>query len=184
VERQATRKGVVAGCVGALVVLVVVVAAFVAMYRQAHVSIPPVVGEFLGTVERGDYRLAYRMVDEEWKEAQSFEEFRAHLIMINDTLGKRRSLKETGFHFEAYPGTGKRGKVTYDAEFENGPVTLTVTLRRHSGQWRVVDANFGSELFAGGQTCPHCNQISNNAARFCRGCGEPLMSQESAGTAK
>jgi hypothetical protein len=67
--------------------------------------------------------------------------------------------------------------VSYNAQFERGPATITARLRRVEGRWKLVNLNVNSPVFMkdiATLICPHCQGAYSPGAKFCPHCGKEV----------
>ena len=164
-----------------MVVLVVVAGGGIfCLFQYGKANITPVVGEFLTAAEGGQYDHAYTMVADEWKQKTPRDEFPTLFERIHETLGSRQSLSIRGVKLM----TGTSGAVTradYAATYEKGDAEITLNLKKHDGQWRVVGVFYNTPLLESASKCPNCGAINSFDAKFCAKCGKPLHQEQGKG---
>jgi hypothetical protein len=161
------------GCVGGIGLVLLFVGGGVALYFYGIRTITPVVETYLTHIDGGDYQGAYALVSSEWKKTATLQQFTDFEKSMRGTLGACQSKALTGVFIQSH-NTSATARVSYNAQFANGPATLTFTLAKENGQWLVQGLVYNSDLLSKATTCPHCGTANKTPGNFCSNCGKPL----------
>ncbi|GEM_PF-4581857 len=150
-KRTSIGKWILWGCGGALLLFLSLgLACFVLIkgaMKVGDAQLGPACSEYLAMVGKKDLSGAYKLMGEAGKAEISEARHNAIIGGITEKLGPIKSMKvesvETGVD-----RTGSWGKITYDTEFQNGPGTIHVELRKESGHFKVVGIQYQSPLLA------------------------------------
>lgn len=108
-------------------------------------SVTPYTDKFLALVNRGDYRGAYAMLGDRWKQQATLQQFADFEKSIRGTLDTCNSKTLSGINAKKNNGAST-AQVVYTAQFSKGPATLTFTLEKQRGDWKVQDLKYDSDL--------------------------------------
>lgn len=116
----------------------------------------------------------------EFKSVTSKADFADVARLIRERLGPLKS-KQTRNFFAKTTTEGTFADLVYDAEFEKGPATIEMRMKRGQGSWRILQFRVDSKLLRPDALtikCPICGQMSPHSAKFCSNCGQRLPSTE------
>ena len=145
--------------------------------RGVNHEFEPVLIEFLGQVDDGNYAEAYAMTSSGWKESQDEASFQRFSAAIHASLGKSPPDFELGGYGAQWNGDVR---VSFYGPFEKGEAEVRATFEREGGEWRLKGAYFNSNALLGSLTCSSCQAISKGLTSYCPSCGEPMLAMEDA----
>ena len=170
------RKGrwIFVGC-GALVGLLAIAGiGFVFLFSKGRSDFTPYLEDYLALVDRQQDERAYDSLGDEWKAAQSFEEYDEFAELMRHALGQHRSVRTISFFYRKDLGAPTRAQVVFRAEFEKDQAVLRTTFRKYEDEWRLEGLRYESDSVVSALTCPHCETVNDHAAEYCSKCGEKI----------
>ncbi len=165
------------GCLGCLGLIIIVTCLFMWAYYHGKSDLRPVAEKFIRLAESGQYEAAYQEIGKDWSEIQSFEQFETYYATCTQVLGNRKSLKFIQVAQNASTSEGRTAVLTFRANYDNGAVTLVVSMKKYGDQWRVFGCRYQSPLFEESLTCSECGTLHGSFVKYCSNCGA-LMSEE------
>lgn len=169
----------IAGCIIGLLLVAFAGGFGVFMYR-GYQSFTPVAQNFLTAIDSGDYKAAYSMAGSKWKAMSTYDQFSDFESTIKNILGTHVSTSMTSMNYSSVNGLST-ARVVYNAQFSNGPATLTFTLEEN-GVWVVQGLHYNSDLIQKAMNCPGCKTQNAALGKFCTNCGKPMPAGQVAPT--
>lgn len=161
---------------GCLIAVVVAVAAFgiggFFLYR-GYQSVSPVTEKFFSCVDTKDFKTAYSMTSSKCKAVMTIDQFTEFEDSMHAILGKYSSASMSSMNLSTINGSSM-GRVVYNAQFANGPATVTFTMETEGGEWKVQGVHYNSDLIQKAMLCPACNKQNATFGKFCSFCGKPM----------
>ncbi len=140
---------------------------------KGHAEIEPIAEAFQAKVDAADYSGAYQSIGPEWKAVDSEEKFTSFESSVRKQLGVMLSKSTASFNVQDGVGQGS-ATITYNANYEKGPASVTYTLSKRGGAWLVIGHNVDSPLLTQLVTCPKCGHVANVWSDFCGECGAKM----------
>lgn len=151
VKRKPWGKWIAWGCGGALGFLVLMAVSCVFMVKGAmkvgESNFGPACSAYLAKIEAKDFSGAYQLIGPDGKESLTEEKHNAVLGGITDQLGPVIS-KEVQFVSTGVDQKGTWGRMVYKAQFQNGPGTIRLELRKYSNDYKVIGIFYDSPVLA------------------------------------
>ena len=173
-KRHKVWGWVFAGCGTVLGVGVVIAVLFVALLARGRAQFTPVLEEFLNLVEQREYDRAYSLLGDDWKEADTPDEFQNFVVLVSDALGTHESVHMMEVSYQKNLGSAPRATAVFSVQFEKAPATLRVTLQKYEDGWRIEGIHYDSDAIVSKFTCPHCGTVNRHDARHCSTCGTKI----------
>lgn len=161
------------GCGGAVLVLAICGGGIVFLLWQGKSSVEPAVNEFLAKLDRQDYTAAYASIGREWKAIQKEQAFTEFETRIRELLGPPQSKSTRGFQINTTPQGGK-AVMTYAVTYAKGSGTMTITLSKEGGAWKVIGHRVDSPSLLQALKCPKCGRVNQALGKFCSNCGAAM----------
>lgn len=160
-----------AGCVAVVIIGLVIVGAFTALFFGGKSKFDPVVQQFFAAYNAEQYDTLYGMASETWREGQSEEQIVTFFESVRGILGPIEQSSFQRVNVNASTEQGTHAQVGYGVTFGSAvPGSVDFTLVREQDAWRVLAVNFNSPalegyalcpecggLYGGGQACPRCH---------------------------
>ena len=103
----------------------------------------PVCDRYLNEVAAGDFHAAYTEADPTLRQSTTEEAFSRMERGIHERTGALRT-KTINAAQAGVDGSGRWGRLVYKAEFEKGPGTIRIDLRKQGEAWKIAAVNYQS----------------------------------------
>jgi hypothetical protein len=103
----------------------------------------PVCDRYLSEIAVGDYRTAYAEADSVLRASTTEKDFANLERGIHERTGALRLKKVNGVQ-AGFDGLGRWGRLVYRCEFDKGPGTIRIDLRKRSDGWKVALVRYDS----------------------------------------
>jgi len=141
------------GCLIALGVGGLFVAAIGGIYVYGTRSLSPYPEKFLTLIDSDDYAGAYAMTGDGWKKQMNLQQFTDFEKAVKGVLGKCTAKTMAGVSVNSNNGV-TTAVVTFSATFEKSPATLTFNMEKQDGEWKIQGLHYGSDLLKNGLPTP------------------------------
>lgn len=137
----------------ALAIGVAVAISFMILFARGNNEFTPRIEEILQLAENQDYSRAYDSVGEQWRAADTEEEFRDFFIVVDESLGELESLRVSGVRVQKQLGAPDRASAVFSGTFQKETTTLQATFGKYPDGWKVEGIHFdGLEDVKGGDS--------------------------------
>lgn len=139
---------ILGGCAGAFILMLAVCGGFLYLgYRNVDANISPRVDALFSAIANGRTAETYETeTTKELREVQTKENYVALGEKITEKLGALKTKSLIGFKVGTH-NTDSYAEATYQATFEKGQATISVTMKQQDGQWKFVRFNVSSPNF-------------------------------------
>lgn len=172
-RRISARSCALWGCGGLLAVAIFGLIAFRPVMEYGVSRFVPQPERFLRHIDEQELSEAYAMVSGDWKEQQSFDEFRSFCAVLRHHLGEFQG----GSASELQMGSKSdrtRARLAYEARYARSSCRVTFTLVKTEEGWSIDAADFVSGPLAKAYRCDSCGTTNAVGAEHCTACGKEI----------
>ena len=98
--------------------------------------------------------------------------------MSHSCCHRGKSLKFTTVKQNTSSGQGRTAILAFNATYDNSAVTLTITMKKYSDQWRVIGCNYKTPFFEKFLTCSECETLHQSFVKYCSNCGSLMPAEK------